>query len=162
MEILEEPDEVISFRGPKNETTPRFRHLALNAEGIRYLNEAAKAVDNELSEQEQFKLLIIAQLCESEAVLDDLSSSSSSDSSSSDSSSQLSSSSDMSDSDNETTSTDNSEDNVFMVEDAIMHICVIYNISRTVVDSIIIELFNYTSLTREEISSEDTEFEPKK
>ena len=48
MEILEDPNEVISFRAPKNETTPRFRHLALNAEGIRYLNEAESAVHNEI------------------------------------------------------------------------------------------------------------------
>ena len=149
MQALEDPNEVVLFRVPKNETTPRFRHLALNAEGIRYLNECTSVVHSKLSEQEQLKFMIIAQLCESEAVLDELSSSSYS----SDSSSSLSLSSGSSSSD---------DDEVFMLEDAIMHLCVMYNISCTLVDGVIIELFNFTALTREEINSVGTEFEPKK
>ena len=42
-------DEVVAFRTAKNQTTPRFRHLALNAGGIQYLNEITNVVAHELS-----------------------------------------------------------------------------------------------------------------
>ena len=41
------------------------------------------------------------------------------------------------------------EKSIYTIEDVIMHFCVIYNLSHTLVDDVILELFNYTALTRE-------------
>ena len=99
-------------------------------------------------------------LLESEAILSELPLSSSS-----------SSSSDYSNSDEDTDSSSSSsnksfdqflEDEIFLIEDMIMHLCILYNISRNLVDDVILELFNYTALTREELESVGTEYEPKK
>ena len=82
IENIEDPDDIVNFRVPKNETTPKYRHLALNAEGIQYLNDISNVVHDQLNEQEQLKLMIVIHLCESEAILDELIDSSSSSSSS--------------------------------------------------------------------------------
>ena len=101
IENIEDPDNIVSFRVPKNETTPKYRHLALNAEGIQYLNDISDIVHDQLNEQEQLKLLIVIHLCESEAILDELVDSSSSSSSSTCSSSDSSMSEDDSSSSDE-------------------------------------------------------------
>ena len=75
MEDHEDPNEIVNYRIPKNETTPRFQHLALNSEGIKYLNEITNIVINELSSHDELKLLIIVHLLESDAILDELPSS---------------------------------------------------------------------------------------
>ena len=88
---------------PKNETSPIFRHLALNSEGIRYLNEATHVITHELSSQDELKLLIISHLIECDTIHDDIQSSSSSSFSSSSSSSSF------------TTSDDNLYKNLFKI-----------------------------------------------
>ena len=162
IENIEDPDKIVSFRVPKNETTPQYRHLALNAEGIQYLNEISNIVHDQLNEQEQLKLLIVIHLCESEAILDKLiESSSSSSSSTSFSSSDLSMSEDNSSSSDESF-VDMMRNDVFVLEDAIMHLCITYNISCTKVDNVISVLFDYTLLTRAEVNSVDSEFKEKR
>ena len=96
MEDHHDPNQVVVFRKPKNETTPKYRHLSLNAEGIMYLNEMTAVTSHELAHQEQLKLLIITHLIESEALMDELPSSISSDSLSSTYNSSTSDSSDSS------------------------------------------------------------------
>ena len=54
------------------------------------------------------------------------------------------------------------EDEVFVIEDDIIHVCALYNVSRTLVDDLINELFNYTALTQKEVYFVNTEFELKK
>ena len=51
---------------------------------------------------------------------------------------------------------------VFVLEDAIMHLCITYNISRTTVDNVINALFDYTLLTIAEVNSVGSEFKEKR
>ena len=77
MERYQGLEDVVRIRVPKNEASPKFRHLALNSEGIRYLNEATHVINHELSAQDELKLLIIAHLIECETIHNDIQSSSS-------------------------------------------------------------------------------------
>ena len=115
----DDPDEVVQFRLPKNQTTPRYRHLAWNAEGIRYLNQITDITVCELEHQDRLKIMINTHLIESEALMEELPSSTSSDSSSSVFDSDCSSSSDWDDLFYQMI-----ENEVDMIEDAIMHLCV--------------------------------------
>ena len=162
MDDHDDPDEVVEFRLPKNQTTPRCRHLALNAEGIRYLNQITDITVCELEHQDRLKIMIITHLIESEALMEELPSSTSSDSSSSASISSISDSDCSSSLDSDDSFYYMIENDVFMIEDSIMHFCVLHNISRNLVGDVILELFEYTVLTREEMRSVTTEHEPKK
>ena len=130
MDDHDDPDEVVEFRLPKNETTVRYRHLALNAEGIRYLDQLTDITVRELGHQDKLKLMIVTHLIEPEALMDELPSSTSSDSSSSASISSQSDSDCSSSSDSNASFYQIIEDEVFMIKDAIMHFCVMHNVSR--------------------------------
>ena len=163
MDEYDDQDEVVQFRLPKNQTTPRYRHLALNAEGIRYLNQITDITVCELEHQDRLKIMIITHLIESEALMEELPSLSTfSHSSLSASISSISDSDCSSSLDSDDSFYYMIENDVFMIEDSIMHFCVLHNISRNLVGDVILELFEYTVLTREEMRSVTTEHEPKK
>ena len=49
IENIEYPDDIVTFRVPKNKITPRYQHLALNVEGIQYLNEITNVVHEQMT-----------------------------------------------------------------------------------------------------------------
>ena len=52
-------DPIVGFRRPKNKTSPRMRHLALNADALRLIRDCTESIDH-LENNVSIKMLLIA------------------------------------------------------------------------------------------------------